>query len=314
MDTYKFKTNNCIVNTLRRVIMRQVPNYAFDPKNIKFTRNTSVYNNDILRLRFANLPVIGIINDEDTFNEYLENNYNWVVSLERNIDTEIKKTQNDIDSIYENDITVELLQDNNVLTMYCKVKHNNTKTDILNVTTDMCEFFINEKKIKSPYKSPILLLKLRYDEEIEFSISSRMSIPYESPNYSSVENVFFTEKGDNYEFKIIPRNQYFKSSNILKRAIKIIREMLTVVNELIEDTTDTKGSFEINNDKFTLPSLLVHYLQDHKDVLFAGYHCEHLLGERSIIYYTLKDSTKIKKVMTDIIKSINKDLDKLKIT
>lgn len=314
MDTYKFKTNNCIVNTLRRVIMRQVPNYAFDPKNIKFTRNTSVYNNDILRLRFANLPVIGIINDEDTFNEYLENNYNWVVSLERNIDTEIKKTQNDIDSIYENDITVELLQDNNVLTMYCKVKHNNTKTDILNVTTDMCEFFINEKKIKSPYKSPILLLKLRYDEEIEFSISSRMSIPYESPNYSSVENVFFTEKGDNYEFKIIPRNQYFKSSNIIKRAIKIIREMLTVVNELIEDTTDTKGSFEINNDKFTLPSLLVHYLQDHKDVLFAGYHCEHLLGERSIIYYTLKDSTKIKKVMTDIIKSINKDLDKLKIT
>lgn len=314
MDTYKFKTNNCIVNTLRRVIMRQVPNYAFDPKNIKFTKNTSVFNNDVLRLRFSNLPVVGIINDEDTFNEYLENNYSWVVNSERNIETEIKKTQNDIDSIYENDLTVELLQDNNVLTMYCKVQHNNTKTEILNVTTDMCEFFINEKKIKSPYKNPLLLLKLRYNEEIEFSVSSRMSIPFESPIYSSVENVYFIEKGDNYEFKIIPRNQYFKSSNILKRAIKIIKEMLKIASEMIEDNNEIKGSFEINNDKFTLPSLLVYYLQDHKDVLFAGYHCEHMLGEKTIIYYTIKDTTKIKKVMNDVVKSINKDLDKLKIT
>jgi DNA-directed RNA polymerase subunit L len=310
----EFKTNNVIVNTIRRVILRQVPNYAFDPKNIKFSKNTSIYNNDLLRVRISNMPVMGLINDDKTFKEYLENNYTWVVNTEKNVEQESDKTKVDIDSIYENDTSIELLQDTNVLTMYCYATHKDKKVEFMNITTDMCEFFINEKKIDSPYKYPLLILKLRYNEEIEFSASSKMSIPFESPIYSSVENVHFTEENGVYKFTVIPRNSSLKESVIIKRAIKIIKEMLSVAQTLIDtiSTEQNKGTLEINNDKFTLAALLTNYLQENKDVTYAGYHCEHLLGNKSVINYVLKDSAKIQNVLKDISKVINKELDKLK--
>ena len=314
MTSYEFKTNHVIVNTLRRVIYRQVPNYAFDSKNIKFSKNTSIYNNDILKVRISNMPVLGVVNDNKTFNEYIENNYNWVVNTERPIDTLKESSKKDIDSIYENDTSIELLQDSNVLTMYCKVKNDDKKVELINITTDSCEFFLNEKKIPSPYKSPLLLLKLRYNEEIEFSASTKMSIPFESPIYLSVENVFFVENGDKYTFKIIPRNITLKASDIIKRAIIIIKEMLSVVLELIETSTDNTGILEINNDKFTLATLLTYYLQEHKSISYAGYKCEHLLGNKSIIYYVLKDNVDIKSVLKDTCKVISKEFDKLKLT
>jgi DNA-directed RNA polymerase alpha subunit len=53
--------NHTIVNTYRRVILSDIPIYAFD--NITITENTSVFNNNYMKLRLRNLPVIGIHSD-----------------------------------------------------------------------------------------------------------------------------------------------------------------------------------------------------------------------------------------------------------
>jgi DNA-directed RNA polymerase subunit L len=309
---FVFNTNHVIMNTIRRVIFEKVPNYAFDPKNIKFLKNSSIYNNDLLKGRFSNLPVMGLANDDSVFNEYLESNYLWVINNERNI-TDKEKTKIDIDSIYENDTSIDTITDEKILTMLCNVKHDDKKKQFLNVTTDLCEFFINDMKIPSPYKSSLLLLKLRFGEEIEFSASSKMSIPYESPIYLIVENAFFVKNEDSYTFTVIPVNSSIKAKDILKRVIRIIEEMLKVVENMIESASEDTGSLEINNDKFTLAGLLTYYIQDHKDVTYAGNKCEHLLGQRSYIFYKLKDGASIKTVINDVSKSIMKELASLKI-
>ena len=82
--------------------------------------------------------------------------------------------------------------------------------------------------------------------------------------------------------------------------------------EAVPDDEST-GSLEINNDKFTLAGLLTFYLQDHKDITYAGNHCEHLLGQRSFIYYKLKNGANIKNVISDVSKAIKKELSGLKV-
>jgi DNA-directed RNA polymerase subunit L len=312
MSEFELKTNHTIVNSIRRVIFQKVPYYAFSPKNITFVKNTSIYNNDLLRVRFSNIPVLGLPNDDKTFHDYLENNYTWVVNNEKIVNV-VDKKKTEIDSIYENDTSVEIQDDTSILSMYCKAIHDDQKTEFLNITTDHCEFFINDKKITNPYKKPLLLLKLRFGEEIEFSTSSKMSTPTESPIYCIADNVYFTELEPDVKYLLKIISTTTKPQVIIKRALTIIKEMLKVSNSLIENIEEesNNGILEIRNDKFTLASLLTFYLQEHKDIEYAGCQCEHLLANTSVIYYTLKAGSEIKKILPDVCKTIEKDIDKI---
>jgi len=49
--------NTVIVNTLRRVILTLIPTYGFNTENINITKNTSIFNNDYMRLRLSNFPI-----------------------------------------------------------------------------------------------------------------------------------------------------------------------------------------------------------------------------------------------------------------
>ena len=64
--------NYAIVNTLRRLVMSSVPIYAFHQDDMKFDINTSVFNNDMLKDRFRNIPIFNIDNDESTINSFDE--------------------------------------------------------------------------------------------------------------------------------------------------------------------------------------------------------------------------------------------------
>ena len=48
--------NYVVLNTLRRTIFSDVPIYAFD--KITINKNTSIFNNNYMKLRIENLPVI----------------------------------------------------------------------------------------------------------------------------------------------------------------------------------------------------------------------------------------------------------------
>ena len=106
------KDNNYVlVNTLRRLVMSSVPIYAFHETNITIDTNTSIFNNDMLKDRFRNIPIFNIENPVSTVDSYDE--------------LEVKK-EGLVDKI-------------NGLTMYINIKNN--KDMVMNVTTDDVTFY-----------------------------------------------------------------------------------------------------------------------------------------------------------------------------
>ena len=64
--------NYVLLNTLRRIIIQHIPTYAFD--KIDFIKNTSIFNNDILRIRYHNFPIQNIENNTvELYNDILNN-------------------------------------------------------------------------------------------------------------------------------------------------------------------------------------------------------------------------------------------------
>ena len=124
--------NHTIANTLRRVGTTNVPIYAFT--NVDINENTSIFNNNYLKLRLSNLPVLGITTDVDIFVKDTKKE-------DREDDTDNTIIQDDIDIKpmglnEENKVNVSTLKQ---LTMYLEY-HNNTD-DIVTVGTDDCKFY-----------------------------------------------------------------------------------------------------------------------------------------------------------------------------
>ena len=110
--------NHVYVNTLRRVILEEIPSYGINPDLISISKNSSVYNNDYIRNRIENFPLIDL-----NFKLDLEE-YNKLRTYTRGIEK--------INNEYE---------DNNI-NMYLDVKNN--EDNILNVTTDDLKFYIKK--------------------------------------------------------------------------------------------------------------------------------------------------------------------------
>ena len=67
--------NNVLINTIRRIVLLDIPTYGFD--NLQVDKNTSVFNNDYLKMRLLNLPVQNISNnDVDKYYDIVNDNIN----------------------------------------------------------------------------------------------------------------------------------------------------------------------------------------------------------------------------------------------
>lgn len=306
---YTLKTNNVIMNTIRRIIYQNIPVFAFDLIDIK--KNTSIYNNDQMRLRISNFPVYGLENNSKVFEKFVEDNYELVINNNKEIET-TKLKDDDNEAVYKNvDNKEKIIIEDNILTLVCLVKHESTTKEYLNVMTSDCKFFINNKEVADPYKVPLLICKLRYKEELDFTASTRMSIPIESPLWNCVSNCYFVEKSPELYNLIIESRGQISEEDIIKRCKFIIKEKLKHIQEIIKDKNiESEGILKIEHDKFTLPALLNFYLQEHEQIEYSGYRCEHLLNDTSIIYFKSANNAVIK-IIVDTIKKIEKIIDKL---
>ena len=340
------------MNTLRRVVIELVPTYSFDKKDIDITKNTSIYNNDYMRLRLHQIPVIGIENDSDTVNRSAELEY------EANISTFERKIE-DI-TIIEKKEQAEKLEKSQNFIMHVSAK--NTTNEIMNVTTDneYAKYYYKGKPIDSPYKQKLLLIKLKPREEFKCSMTSSLNIGLKHSNFSPTAVCVFIEADNDAktkEYKInIESIKQLTEKEILIRACEIIdiklnnfQEVLinkikeyksevsvdnyntenkseSIVDSAIRNSTDNaleehriKGIINIENESHTFGNLLSRFLQDHKSITFAGYKIDHLLiKELTIAYKT--DGTDIVNIINDIIKEgksvykeIKENLKKLKV-
>jgi DNA-directed RNA polymerase subunit L len=303
---FVMKTNYAVVNCLRRIIQQNIPYYAFDANLMVIKKNTSLMNNDQLRLRISNFPVEGVDNSFKVFKEILEKKYEQIIN--NTIDEEEKINKMDDEDLIYNNEKVEIEYEKFNLTMFCKIVNDNSKTEYLNVTTDDCEFFINNNKIPSPYKKPLLISKLRAKEGFEFSAISKISNSIESPLWSCVASCYYKEIEDNlYHFYVEPRSSQINEEDILKRAKEILIEKLENIKKIVKKNKGKEimnnGKLTITNDQFTMPNLLTYYLQEHKNIEYCGYRCEHLLNNVSSIYFKTSGMD-IEKILEDICSEI----------
>jgi len=294
-----------VLNTLRRTILSQIPNYAFTEFNFK--KNNTIFNNNYLKLRISNIPVWGIENNVEIFIPKKKSIIEETIYEEENINDDI-----DLNPETQNLNTSTLKQ----LTMFVDYKSN--EKDIMTVTTDHAKFYYAEKKIDSPYKNPIPIVKLQPNQTITFSVITSIGIEQQNSIYSVASVCFYKQITENeFQFILESRGSMTEKKIIHIALINIIDKIKNIFKTITNiDDKKTKGELLIMNEDNTMGNLISHGMQQHKDIKFAGYNIPHLLEDKVVIHYELNKGGKLIDVLNDVtdyyIKVFDKILDKNK--
>lgn len=328
--------NYVIINTLRRVIMELIPIYAFEESNIEISKNTSINNNDYMRLRLSLLPIFSIENPIETIRQSERLEYDANIS-------KFEKKIEDINIIAEKEQAYKLEKAQNfIININCK----NTTSNILCVTTSHPDirYYYKTKMITSPYIRPVLIIKLKPGEEFIASLTSTLGISLSNSNFRPTAVCAYSEESENsFNFNIESLKQ-LTEIEIIIRACQIIviklnnfleifsnkiksyvseqniddfnlenqsknstSESESTTESAIRNTSDDvleqhriKGLINIENESHTFGNLLSRLLQDHPAILFAAFKIDHLLiKELTLAYKT--DGTDIIIILEEII-------------
>ena len=292
-----------VVNTLRRSILTDIPIYAFT--HFKINKNSSVFHNNFLKNQMKNMPVWGIDNKTD----YYEENTNTI-----DMNDEIEEMEDNVELTVDKKVDTTSL---NQVTMY--VDYENKSNEIVSVTTDTAKFYFAQKQIDNPYNMPIQLVKLQPKQQINFSVITSIGIERESAIFSPVSICVYDQKVDkkglvldnDFRFILESRGQ-INEKRILKVAyLNIIKKLNSILNQILDTDTDKdEGEIEINNEDHTIGNLLSHGLQNHKNVQFSGYYMPHPLEKRVVISYKLK-SGKFKEILKTVIEDFIKVFERI---
>jgi DNA-directed RNA polymerase subunit L len=283
--------NNVIVNTYKRVGTSKVPIYTFT--NTDITKNTSVYNNNYLKLRLKNLPVIGIKTEKDIF--IPKKNKNQI-------------EEEEIGFINIDDINMNVNEDVNVssldkLTMY--LEYENNSDEIVSVGTDDCKFYLKEKQIKSPYPTNVQLVKLQPKQIIKFSAITELGIEDISSIFSPVSIFTFRENSENdYDVFLESRGQ-LNEMEILRITYVNIMNDLDQIEKLLPEDNILEGKLTLNNIDHTLGNILSEGLQKHSNVIFAGYNMPHPLDTKIVLHFKLSKGN-LKSIIIEVIEYYKK--------
>jgi DNA-directed RNA polymerase subunit L len=279
------------------MILSEIPTYVFT--EFTFNKNNSVFHNNFLKNQIQNLPVWGI----DNKLEYYDNSLK-VKNVEAD---EIEGLEDNVELSVEKKVNSNSLEQ---LTMY--VDFENKSNDIYTVTTDDAKFYFAQKQISNPYPVPIQLVKLQPKQIINFSVVTSVGIEKENSMYSPVSICVYDQKSDNeFNFIIESRGQLNEVKIIHIAILNLIKKLEDILVQ-IPDNSEDSGEIQINNEDHTLGNLLTSGLQIHKNIKFAGYNMPHPLEKRVIINYELKSGKikeTIKSVINDFIETF-KEIDK----
>lgn len=289
--------DNTVINTIRRTILTHIPIYVYD--NIEITKNTSVFDNNYIKLRLKNIPVIGIKTKTNIYKEKTTDDDEDLYIMD---DTGIAPDDTDIntDSLNEMSIYIDKI---------------NTGIDIITVGTNDCSFYYQGKQIKNPYKVNIPIIKLQPKQEIKMTAITKLGIEKMNSIYSPVSVCMFKKNKDNdFNFTLESRGQ-LTENEILNYSIDNILQVLDNVEELVKeiDNKELKGIIEVNNMEHTVGNLIATGFTLHKDVKYGCYNMPHLLDNKINIKYELKKNN-INNVLMDIVNYYRKLFKSIKFT
>lgn len=276
--------NNVIINTFKRTVDANIPTYAFPSSLIQITDNTSIYNNDMIRLKLSQLPILNV----DSGLYFLEQKY-WknvdFADAEREKHTAEKKI----------DFYINIVNDTN---------------EILNVTTS--DIIVDSDQIKNNYNKicPLLITQLKPKQKLNCkmqaclgvgelnNIWSPVCLPYfDDKTTDDLKGEFIEKKNGIIEFTIESHGQLSEYVILIKACDNIIYK-LQEINKLIQENYEEISNIEsdigvkrkltkniLNDEKsydnkaiefifddedHTIGYLINNSFQDHNDIVFSG--------------------------------------------
>ena len=298
--TYEITINNYknpinILNTLRRTILTQIPIYAFEPSIMKFNKNTSIKNNTQLRDDLSQLPIYDFPHNHyymNTISDYLEY-----------INTDEYKNENKIE-------------------LYITVKNEtNNYLPITTNDTNYVKYVINNEVVDNPYdkKYPILLLKLKPNQELNCKLTGVLGIGESNMIWSSVSNCYFTyntndnittKSNDNKYILYINSNGQLNEYDIFDKAtdniIYNLKLLNNKINAFLNNLEDRKiNKFNISLYNSSLSKLINDQLQTDKKIKYAGLEQPNLLEKLYIMKIILDNEYTINDIKIIIDNNIN---------
>ena len=339
--------NYVVMNTLRRVIMSDIPIYAFD--KFSFEKNWSVFHNTYMKQRISMMPVWNIpneneiyvpeINKDEDINEKTKKEKKEIGEItEPNEIDEIISTKplenvDDIELEFEGKIDSSTL---NQMTMYVNFK-NDTK-DYKSATTEHAKFYYSNLDISSPYPNPVQLIKLHPGGYIAFTAITKLGTESMNAKYSAVCICVYRQNGDDdFDFILESRGQLTEQRIVHVACVNIIKQLddfNNLMSKMIKEkpdnildrqnveqdiTSETIGKIIINNSDDTMGNLLSTGMRLHPNIKFCGYSMPHPLSKKVFIEYELKKANpNIASVANDVVEyykdlfeKMNKNIQKL---
>lgn len=264
---------------LRRIMMQNIPHYCFN--DIIINENNTLLDNDHIKKKIITIPVESIC-----------------------IDLKKLKKIDDL-SLYNNNLDENDNKLFDTLRMTCSKSYDtNNKDFIQSVSTKDCIFYLNEKKIKNPFKYNIKIVDLKYESDsIDFTASTDIGIALDNINYSVSETVILIPLSKKSKLIIYPKNEILTSKKILENAIYILNLKLKYFLKSLENISSKNGKIQVENDLFTLGYLYSYYLNKDKDIAFCSINTDTLIKNNSYLNFIINE--KSKSTINSIIKNIN---------
>jgi DNA-directed RNA polymerase subunit L len=296
--------DHVIINTLRRIILSEVPVFCWD--EFEITKNESIYNNSQLRLFLRNIPVVGItdipkkvpknkkLDDIDEEDEEMEQDLKGMIGMD-DIDTE-DKVKVDGSSL-------------NQMSFY--LDYHNKTNEIVSVTTDNAQFYYQGKEIKSPYSNPVILIKLQPSQQITLTAKTRLSNEKDNGRFSATSLCAFNELDKNkYKFFLESRGLY-SEKDLLVLACELINKKMERISKIFPETDIEEGEIRIPKEDYTIGNIFSHGLNQLEEVGYATHMKKHPLDNEIFIKVGLKKSSSMKKLIDKVVKNYSEVFNKL---
>uniref|UniRef100_A0A6C0EBM2 DNA-directed RNA polymerase RpoA/D/Rpb3-type domain-containing protein n=1 Tax=viral metagenome TaxID=1070528 RepID=A0A6C0EBM2_9ZZZZ len=294
---FKGKDLNCkIVNTLRRVACNNIPVYAFPRELIDIQQNTCVaFNNDMLRLRLSQLPLLSIDENELYF---LQEKYYKDINF---ADPSRPK--------HPSEKSIEAY-----------VNFHNNSNAIKDVTTNDMKIYIDGAEVKMYDKDyPYLLVRLRPNDSFKCHMKACLGIGEYDAIWNASSDAFYDqldEKQNEYAFTVESNGQLAEYDILIKSCKFIVKKMEDVEIEInrklqTKELSDGKKFRLTLDEDHTVGEILNYYIQNLTDTNFSGVSKpDHLIKNIKIKIVSKKTTIPvIKTAIADII-SIYKHLEK----
>lgn len=265
------------INGIRKTVHDEVPQYGFDPDMMVFTKNTTVFNNDQLRLRLSMIPIY-------------------------DVDPQLYTIPEEIVYVnYEDEKREKPLTEKKV-EMYIKGK--NDSSIIKNITTNDIDMFVDGKKIETTYDKnyPILITRLRQGEEVDIKLVGVINIGRRNALYCPTSTSYMTyEDEKEITFKMHSMGQV-KEKELIKRGCKNMIQKLEDIREKIEKDPikEEEEEVRITFNNTSLASVINYELQEMSKISYSG----------TLVPTYLDDIMELRIFGKDIQKCILKAIDK----